>query len=66
MEALEPILSGERLPTLKHLGLQDSEIQDEIASAVASAPVVARLESLSSPWACSATRGPRHSCQGSR
>ncbi|WP_326829871.1 STM4015 family protein [Streptosporangium sp. NBC_01810] len=43
---LEPILSGERLPALRHLGLQDSEIQDEVAAAVASAPVVARLESL--------------------
>ncbi|MER7506119.1 STM4015 family protein [Nonomuraea pusilla] len=44
---LEPILSGARLPRLRHLGLQDSEIQDEIAAAVAYAPVVARLESLS-------------------
>ncbi|GAA2855456.1 STM4015 family protein [Streptosporangium fragile] len=43
---LAPILSGDRLPALKHLGLQDSEIQDEVAAAVASAPVVARLESL--------------------
>ncbi|MEV7006942.1 STM4015 family protein [Streptosporangium sp. NPDC051022] len=43
---LEDILSGERLPALRHLGLQDSEIQDEVAAAVASAPVVARLESL--------------------
>lgn len=43
---LEPILSGERLPALRHLGLQNSEIQDEVAAAVASAPVVARLESL--------------------
>ncbi|OPG12075.1 STM4015 family protein [Microbispora sp. GKU 823] len=43
---LAPILSGERLPALRHLGLQDSEIQDEIAATVASAPVVARLESL--------------------
>ncbi|MFI9572613.1 STM4015 family protein [Microbispora rosea] len=43
---LAPILSGERLPALRHLGLQDSEIQDEIAAAVASAPVVAWLESL--------------------
>ncbi|GGQ09947.1 STM4015 family protein [Streptosporangium pseudovulgare] len=43
---LAPILSGERLPALRHLGLQDSEIQDEIAAAVASAPVVARLTSL--------------------
>ncbi|MBB4915575.1 STM4015 family protein [Streptosporangium saharense] len=43
---MEGILSGERLPALRHLGLQDSEIQDEIAAAVASAPVVARLETL--------------------
>jgi Leucine Rich repeat len=43
---LAPILSGERLPALRHLGLQDSEIQDEICVAVAGAPVVARLESL--------------------
>lgn len=43
---LAPILSGERLPALRHLGLQDSEIQDEIAAAVAPAPVVAGLESL--------------------
>ena len=44
---LAPFLGGERLPALRHLGLADSEIQDEIAAAVAGAPVVARLESLS-------------------
>ncbi|MFD0684883.1 STM4015 family protein [Actinomadura fibrosa] len=44
---LAPILGGERLPALRHLGLEDAEIQDEIAAAVAGAPVVARLESLS-------------------
>ncbi|MFC9970323.1 STM4015 family protein [Spirillospora sp. NPDC127200] len=44
---LAPILSGERLPALRHLGLEDSEIQDEIAAAVAGAPIVARLETLS-------------------
>ncbi|TMR13055.1 leucine-rich repeat domain-containing protein [Nonomuraea turkmeniaca] len=43
---LDPILRGERLPALSHLGLQDSELQDDIAAAVASAPVVARLETL--------------------
>jgi hypothetical protein len=43
---LAGILSGERLPALRHLGLQDSEIQDEIAAAIAAAPIVARLESL--------------------
>ncbi|MEV5826172.1 STM4015 family protein [Spirillospora sp. NPDC052242] len=44
---LAPVLSGERLPALRHLGLEDAEIQDEVAEAVAGAPVVARLESLS-------------------
>ncbi|KAB2350422.1 leucine-rich repeat domain-containing protein [Actinomadura rudentiformis] len=43
---LAPIWSGELLPSLRHLGLQNAEIQDEIAAAVAGAPVVARLESL--------------------
>ncbi|MFC5750227.1 STM4015 family protein [Actinomadura rugatobispora] len=47
VDDLAPILSGERLPSLRHLGLEDSEIQDEIAAAVAAAPIVARLESLS-------------------
>ncbi|TMR13056.1 leucine-rich repeat domain-containing protein [Nonomuraea turkmeniaca] len=44
---LVPILSGERLPALRHLRLQNAEFQDEIAAAVAAAPIVARLESLS-------------------
>ncbi|GLW66679.1 hypothetical protein Arub01_49230 [Actinomadura rubrobrunea] len=44
---LAPILSGERFPSLRRLGLEDAEIADEIAAALASAPIVARLESLS-------------------
>ncbi|MER5359476.1 STM4015 family protein [Streptomyces sp. NPDC002785] len=47
VEDLAPVLSGAAFPALRHLGLQNSEIQDEIAAAVASAPVVAQLESLS-------------------
>jgi hypothetical protein len=43
---LAPILSGERLPALTRLGLMDSEIQDEICAAVATAPVVAQLREL--------------------
>ncbi|WP_405939867.1 STM4015 family protein [Streptomyces sp. NBC_00726] len=43
---MAPLLSGGAFPGLRHLGLQNSEIQDEIAVAVASAPVVAQLESL--------------------
>ncbi|WP_169806713.1 STM4015 family protein [Microtetraspora malaysiensis] len=44
---LEGILSGAGLPALRRLGLRDSEIQDDMAAAVATAPVVARLEALS-------------------
>ncbi|MBG0850515.1 STM4015 family protein [Streptomyces spinoverrucosus] len=43
---LEPILSGARLPRLRHLALRNSEMQDAVAAAVAAAPVVARLEVL--------------------
>ncbi|MCF3964165.1 STM4015 family protein [Streptomyces fuscigenes] len=43
---LAPFLSGEGLPALRHLALHNSELQDEIAMACASAPVVARLETL--------------------
>ncbi|MFI1720784.1 STM4015 family protein [Streptomyces sp. NPDC020489] len=43
---LEPLLSGARLPKLRHLALRNSEMQDAVAAAVASAPVVARLEVL--------------------
>ncbi len=46
LEDLRPLLTGERLPSLRHLGLQNSRFQDEIAAAVAHAPVVARLASL--------------------
>nr|WP_236715022.1 STM4015 family protein [Nonomuraea pusilla] len=44
---LGPILSGERLPALRRLGLCDSPLQDDLAAAVAGAPVVPRLEELS-------------------
>jgi hypothetical protein len=44
---LAPLLAGGRFPRLRHLGLQNSELQDEIAAAVAAAPVVAQLSSLS-------------------
>ncbi|MEW2046788.1 STM4015 family protein [Streptomyces sp. NPDC005476] len=43
---LEPILSGARLPSLRHLALRNSEIQDAVAAAVATAPVLERLEVL--------------------
>ncbi|MEU8618346.1 STM4015 family protein [Streptomyces sp. NPDC048623] len=43
---LEPILAGTRLPALRYLGLRNSETQDDVAAAVANAPVVARVEEL--------------------
>lgn len=43
---LAPILAGTRLPALKHLALRNSEMQDDICAALASAPVVARLDVL--------------------
>jgi len=43
---LAPILAGRSLPALTHLGLRNAEIADEVAAAVAAAPVVARLREL--------------------
>ncbi|MBI0296993.1 STM4015 family protein [Streptomyces sp. PRKS01-29] len=47
VEQLAPLLAGERKPALRHLGLQNSPIQDQLAAALASAPVVPRLTSVS-------------------
>jgi len=46
VDDLAPLLAGGRFPALRHLGLRNSEIQDEIAAAVAHAPLVAQLKSL--------------------
>lgn len=46
VDDLAPILSGVRLPALRHLGLRDAEIADQVAAAVAGAPIVAQLEVL--------------------
>ncbi|MEW2356831.1 STM4015 family protein [Spirillospora sp. NPDC029432] len=43
---IAPIMTGERLPALRDLGLRNGVFQDEIAAEIASAPVVARLETL--------------------
>ncbi|MET9440989.1 STM4015 family protein [Streptomyces sp. NPDC006610] len=43
---LAEILSGARLPSLRHLALRNSEMQDAVAAAVAASPVVDRLEVL--------------------
>ncbi|MFJ8741404.1 STM4015 family protein [Embleya sp. NPDC127516] len=46
IEDLAGILNGEGLPMLTRLGLMNSEIQDEIAAAVAVAPILDRLTEL--------------------
>lgn len=46
IEDLAPILNGELFPSLKYLGLRDCDLADELAAAVASAPIVSRLETL--------------------
>ncbi|RJL36184.1 leucine-rich repeat domain-containing protein [Bailinhaonella thermotolerans] len=45
-EDLSGVLRGDRLPALRHLGVRNSEIQDEMAAAVVTAPVVPRLRTL--------------------
>jgi hypothetical protein len=46
VEDLAHILAGTRLPALTSLALRDAEIADQVAVALAGAPVVARLEVL--------------------
>lgn len=43
---LAPLCAGELLPSLRHLALRNSEIQDLICAELATAPVVARLHAL--------------------
>jgi hypothetical protein len=43
---LERILQGEAFPSLRHLGLRNAENVDDLAAALARAPIVARLASL--------------------
>lgn len=46
VQDLAPLLSGQRFPRLRRLGLRNSEIADELAAALASAPVVRQLTRL--------------------
>jgi hypothetical protein len=46
MDDLGPLLTGERLPSLKTLALRDSEQADAVAKAVAVSPLLERLEVL--------------------
>ncbi len=46
LDDLAPLLRGDIFPSLKYLGLRDSDRADELAVALANAPVVSRLETL--------------------
>jgi hypothetical protein len=46
VEDLQPIFAGERFPSLRYLGLRNSEIADEIAAVVVNAPVLKQLDVL--------------------
>ena len=41
-----PILKGTAFPKLKHLGLRNAEITDDIAGVIVSAPIIKQLETL--------------------
>lgn len=43
---LQPLLKGKLFPKLKHLGLRNAEIADDIAAVIVKAPVVDQLEIL--------------------
>lgn len=43
---LRPILAGGTFPALRRLGLRNSDCADDLAAALASAPVTARVEEL--------------------
>jgi hypothetical protein len=46
VDDLAPLLAGDIFPALTYLGLRDSEIADQIAVAVADAPILKRIEVL--------------------
>lgn len=46
VNSLSPILSGKLFPSLRYLGLRDSDIADEVARVAAQAPLLDRLEVL--------------------
>ncbi|MBN9519021.1 STM4015 family protein [bacterium] len=43
---LDPLLSGDLFPRLRHLGLRNCAIADDVAKAVAASPLLARLDVL--------------------
>ena len=43
---IAPLLTGQQFPKLTYLGLRNSQIQDEVAQAVAKAPILDKLQTL--------------------
>lgn len=60
IEDLHPFMLSSPFPKLKHLGLMDSEIADEIASVIANAPVLQQLESLDLSQGILSDEGAEH------
>lgn len=46
IDALRPIFTSKTLPKLRHLGLQNAEMQDQIAIELATSPLLAQVESV--------------------
>lgn len=46
IEPLRPIFTSKTLPKLRHLGLQNAEMQDEIAIELVGSPLLAQVESV--------------------
>lgn len=46
IKQLAPLFTGEGVPKLRHLGLMNSEFEDDIAIALAKSPLLAQLESV--------------------
>ncbi len=59
IELLAPLFTGEGVAKLEHLALINSEFQDDIASALASAPILERLTSVALSMGVLRDRGGR-------
>jgi hypothetical protein len=60
VENLNPLLTGQLFPRLKHLGLRDSQIVDQIAEALKAAPILQRLEALDLSLGTLSDEGAQH------
>jgi hypothetical protein len=65
---LKPLLDGGLFPSLKHLGLRDSEIVNQIAEALVTAPILDRIQSLDLSLGTLTDEGAAHLvlCEGLR